>query len=451
MLGWIIKCIENLPGKGEVGTAQLPAQELDNKLNNLMISTDPPYYDNTGYADLSDYFYIWMRRNLREVYPNIFATSLTPKLSELVVVPYRHDGDESAAKKFFEDGMLEVCKNLYNYARADIPVTIYYAYKQQDNQENDGTASSGWETMLNAIIKSGFMITGTWPMRTERPTALKKDLNALSSSIILVCRKRDKDTGAASLGEFMNELDNKFAAAISTLQASNISPVDLQQAAIGPGMAVYSKYNKVIGADGTPVTVRDALKIINNRLDKLLGVDTGEFDAGTLFCIELYKLNGYDAMKFGEAQVIANAKNIVIDTLKDIGAVDAGGGEVRLRHREEYFDANAIKYKTWKDIAQELIKKCGNNIWCLTQLFAYALKVGGGEACGWLLWAAVNNNVPGEKIKSLAYRLYSLNEHKNDAQESLAYNSLVAYWQTIKQEADKHKSENNSGEQLSMF
>ena len=448
----VIECINILPSKGEGIAMQFPAQEFDESLKNLMISTDPPYYDNIGYADLSDYFYTWLRRNLHDVYPDVLSYMATPKSDELIAAPYRHGGDMQAAKNFFEQGMSQVCKNLYSYARDDIPVTIYYAYKQQDSREDDGTASSGWETMLNAIINAGFMITGTWPMRTELVTGLKKNVSALSSSIILVCRKRDKNVGSISRGEFMAELDREFKPAVAKLQQGSISPVDMAQSAIGPGMAVYSKYEHVINnADGTSLTVRAALKIINDKLDKLLDPEADNVDKETLFCIELYKLKGYAALKAGDADVLARAKNVSLKPLDDKGILEEQGGEVKLIRREDFnCDIKAIaRDNLWLQKAPALIKGREGNIWFLTQLLVHALKEGGGLASGWILWAIINSadgSAKADKIKSLAYRLYNIADRMGDSQETLAYNSLVSYWPSIEKAAKEHKD--TSGQQV---
>ena len=199
-----------------------------------MVSSDPPYYDNIGYADLSDFFYVWMRQSLKDTYPKLFRTMLVPKAEELVATPYRFEGSTEKARDFFEDGMLHTCQQIYQYAREDIPVTIYYAYKQSDTDEDSKTASTGWETMLSAIIRAGFAITGTWPMRTEMANrSIASGTNALASSIVLVCRKRGRCTPDHPPG-LIAELKRELRPALQKLQRSNIAPVDLAQSAIGP-------------------------------------------------------------------------------------------------------------------------------------------------------------------------------------------------------------------------
>ena len=265
-LGWIYKVLERLDVNISGNAKQLDAQN-DCGLRKVMVSTDPPYYDNIGYADLSDFFYVWLRQSLKTSFPKLFRTFQVPKKEELVATPYRFEGNAQKAKTFFEDGMFHTCQRIYEYSREEIPVTIYYAYKQSDSAEEETsrqTASTGWETMLTAIIKAGFTITGTWPMRTERPArTLSIGTNALASSIVLVCRKRPTDAPACTRRNFVNELHRELIPALKKLQSGSIAPVDLAQSAIGPGMAVFSKYSQVLESNGTPMTVRNALAVIN--------------------------------------------------------------------------------------------------------------------------------------------------------------------------------------------
>ena len=261
MLEWVFKSASLFPATANGDVRQFDAQS-DCGLRNIMVSTDPPYYDNIGYADLSDFFYVWMRQAFKQTYPNLFRTMLVPKAEELVATPYRFDGSVEKARDFFEDGMLHTCQQIHQYAREDIPVTIYYAYKQSDTDtgENEAkTASTGWETMLSAVIRAGFAITGTWPMRTEMSNrSIASGTNALASSIVLVCRKRPEDAPMVTRRSFIAELKRELRPALQKLQRSNIAPVDLAQSAIGPGMGVYSKYSKVLESDGTPMTQRAA-------------------------------------------------------------------------------------------------------------------------------------------------------------------------------------------------
>ena len=281
MLGWVVKSIGILPTTSCGVVTQFDAQS-DYGLQNIMISTDPPYYDNIAYADLSDFFYVWMRQSLKDIYPALFRTMLVPKAEELVATPYRFGGSTEKARIFFEDGMVSACMQMYASAADDIPVTIYYAFKQRDTDENDATASTGWETMLAAIIRAGFCITGTWPIRTELSNRMTgRDANALASSIVLVCRKRPADAPICTRRDFLTALKRELRPALVNLQQSNIAPVDMAQSAIGPGMAVYSRYAQVLEADGTPMTVRTALQIINQELDQY------DFLCGTLYAVRI--------------------------------------------------------------------------------------------------------------------------------------------------------------------
>lgn len=300
MIEWVIRSTQNLPASRNGHAIQADAQS-DCGLRNIMISTDPPYYDNIGYADLSDFFYVWMRQSLRDTYPELFSTMLVPKVEELIATPYRHDGSVEKAKRFFEDGMLSACKQMYRYAQEDVPVTIYYAYKQSDSDDR-GTASSGWETMLGAIVNAGFAITGTWPMRTEMANrSIASGTNALASSIVLVCRKRPEDAPQTTRRNLIAALRRELRPALQKLQSSNIAPVDLAQSAIGPGMGVFSRYRRVLEADGSVMTVRSALQVINEEVDLYFNEQVGSLDAASRFCVDLYTQCAYNNIKYGEA------------------------------------------------------------------------------------------------------------------------------------------------------
>lgn len=406
-----------LSGQFESSVKQYDAQRHCG-LQNVMISTDPPYYDNIGYADLSDFFYVWMRRSLRNTYPEIFETMLAPKAEELIATPYRHEGSVEKAKKFFEDGMLSACKQMYLYALGDIPVTVYYAYKQSDSDDN-GTASSGWETMLSAIIKAGFAITGTWPIRTEMKTRqISQGTNALASSIVLVCRKRSADAPSATRRNLVNQLRRELRPALQKLQESNIAPVDLAQSAIGPGMGVFSRYSKVLEADGTPMTVRSALKIINEEIDLYFNEQDSDMDPASRFCVDLYTQNAFNDIKYGEAEILATAKSTSIPMMAAHGVLYAKAGIVHLIDRSEM---------TEKVDANE---QC---VWMLTQQLTQAMAKGGIEACAKILKDIFGSN--GERAKDLAYRLYTIAERRNWTNEAYAYNALVVAWPDIQARA----------------
>lgn len=414
MLEWIYKCIERLPSHGKGVSSQFDAQS-DCGLRNIMISTDPPYYDNIGYADLSDFFYVWMRKSLKLTYPKVFHTMLVPKSEELVATPYRFDGSTKKARDFFEDGMFNTCCQLYQYAREDIPVTIYYAFKQSETDTDEATASTGWETMLSAIIRAGFAITGTWPMRTERGVrTIAQGTNALASSIVLVCRKRPQGARSVTRREFINALHREMRPALTKLQSANIAPVDLAQSAIGPGIGVFSRYKSVLESDGQPMGVRAALQIINQELDAFYNEQEGELDRESRFCVELFSQYAFNNIKFGDADILARAKNTSVQALAEHGVMMAAKGQVRLLTREE------IPEKV--DAHEECT-------WLLTQQLAHAMETGGVTACATIVKDIFGSNA--ENAKALAYRLYTICERKNRAQEGFAYNNLVVAWPDI--------------------
>lgn len=421
-----------IPDRGNIcETKQFDAQS-DCGLRNIMISTDPPYYDNIGYADLSDFFYVWMRQSLKDTYPDLFSTMLVPKTEELIATPYRHGGSTEAAKVFFEEGMLSACKQIHQYAREDIPVTIYFAYKQSDT-DVDGAVSSGWETMLSAVIKAGFAITGTWPMRTERSgRMISNGTNALASSIVLVCRKRAEDAPPTTRRNLINQLRRELRPALQKLQASNIAPVDLSQSAIGPGMGVFSRFRQVLEADGTPMSVRSALKIINEEIDLYFNEQVGDMDAASRFCVDLYTQNAFNNIKYGEAEVLATAKSTSIPMMASHGVLYAKAGIVHLTDRTELPKA--------VDPREECI-------WLLTQQLTQAMAKGGIEACAQILVDIFGSN--GERAKDLAYRLYTIAERKNWANEAYAYNALVVAWPDIQARAAALKE--IQPEQLDLF
>lgn len=408
-----------LPGKAK----QFDAQS-DNGLRDIMVSTDPPYYDNISYADLSDFFYVWIRQTLKDTYPKLFRTMLVPKVEELIATPYRFDGSKEKARDFFEDGMYKSFRQVYVYARDDVPVTIYYAFKQSESGEGkDGnqTASTGWETMLSAIIRAGFAITGTWPMRTESPgRSIAQGTNALASSIVLVCRKRAADAPVCTRRNFINELKRELKPALQKLQRSNIAPVDLAQSAIGPGMGVYSRFSKVLEADGTPMGVRRALQIINQELDIFFSEQDGELDRDSRFCVDMYSQFAFNDMNFGAADTLARAKNTSVEKLVGRGVLYAQKGVVHLRTREEI---------------SERVQSSEQLIWLLTQQLTHAMETGGVAACAQIVAPIFGSN--GEQAKSLAYRLYTLAERKGWAQEAYVYNALVIAWPEIQSKADE--------------
>lgn len=410
------------------------------RLRNIVISSDPPYYDNIGYADLSDFFYVWLRRSLRKTYPQLFRTMLVPKAEELVATPYRFDGSKAKARDFFEDGMFKTCCQLYQYARKEVPVTIYYAYKQNesDEGENDSqTASTGWETMLSAIIQAGFAITGTWPMRTERGNRTNAmDTNALASSIVLVCRKRLENAPSITRRNFLAELKRELRDALAKLKSSNIAPVDMAQAAIGPGMGVYSRYAKVMEADGSAMGVRTALQVINAELDAYFSEQDGALDAESRFCVDLYTQFAFNHMKFGEADVLARAKNTSVEKLASMGLVYAEKGVVHLQERTDLPELKVSRFTA---------DRC---LWMLTQYLIQSMDTGGIEACAWLV---VEFSASAERARDLAYRLFSLAERKGWNAEAYAYNSLVVAWPDIQRKAAELRAARRAAKQGSLI
>ena len=388
----------------------------------LLISTDPPYYDNIGYADLSDFFYIWLRRSLRRVYPDIFNMMLVPKAEELVAAPHRFGGDKSKAEAHFLTGLEEAFHLMRRCAHPEYPMTIYYAFKQSETDEKDGgVASTGWETMLKGLLKAGFQITGTLPMRTERPVGMKGAINALASSIVLVCRPRPDDAGMVTRRELISALRRELPDALRRLQQGNIAPVDLAQAAIGPGIAVFSRYRNILDADGTPMRVRTALQIINAELDAYFAAQEGDLDSDTRFCTAWFEQHGMVAAAFGEADVLARAKNSSVSGVAESGVLQARSGKVRLLSCDEYPDdwdpASDSRLNTWK-CAQYLIR---------------ALDQGGEVEAGRL--ANRLGGGPSEDARGLAYRLYAICERKGWAQEAVAYNTLVTSWSHVQAQA----------------
>jgi len=344
-----------------------------------------------------------------------------PKAEELIASPYRFDNGFQEAKLFFENGMLQTFQQINTYARDDVPVTVYYAFKQSEGDDSGNTSSTGWETMLSAIIQAGFSITGTWPIRTEREVrTIASGSNALASSIVLVCRKRPADAPICTRRDFINTLKQKLKPALQKLQASNIAPVDLAQSAIGPGMGVYSRFSKVLEADGTPMSVRSALQIINQELDLYFSEQDGELDRDSRFCVDLYTHYAFNDVKFGEADVLARAKNTSVEKLAARGVLYAQKGVVRLLDREE------IPEKIDKEI-----------IWLLTQQLTRALEKDGVLGAAKIV-ADIFTSEP-EQAKALAYRLFQIAERKGWAQEAYAYNSLVIGWPEVQSKAAELK------------
>ena len=426
--GSFLQCLSRIPDtltflplQTANGAARQFDAQSDNGMRGILVSTDPPYYDNIGYADLSDFFYVWLRQSLRRTYPKLFSTMLVPKHEELVATPYRENRGKEGARTFFEEGMFSTFKQVYKYARKDVPVTIYYAFKQSETETKnnvESTASTGWETMLSAIIRAGFSITGTWPIKTESAgRAISQGTNALASSIVLVCRKRPEDAPMCTRRDFVMALKRELHSALDELRSSNIAPVDLAQSAIGPGIGVYSRFSQVLEADGSPMTVRAALQVINQEIDAYFSDQYVELDRESRFCVGLYTQKAFDAIAFGEADVLARAKNVSIEGLAAKGLLASAKGQVHLLDRSEVSDRVSFTLPTW----------------LLTQQLTHALEEGGVTACAKLLVGALGGKADG--AKALAYRLFTIADKKNWQQEAFAYNSLVTAWPEIQSKA----------------
>jgi putative DNA methylase len=414
-VGWIVKVIETSLSGAILGDATQLDARVQEMSQRRVVSTDPPYYDNIGYADLSDFFYVWLRRSLRPVFPDLFATLAVPKAEELIASPYRHGG-KTQAETFFLDGMTQAMHRLAAQAHSAFPVTIYYAFKQSET-EREGTASTGWETFLDAVIRAGFAISGTWPMRTELGNRMVgSGTNALASSIVLVCRPRAASAPAATRREFAAALKRELPPALRHLQQGNIAPVDLAQAAIGPGMAVYTRYAKVLDAEGRPLTVREALALINQTLDECLAEQESDFDADSRWALAWFEQHGFAEGAYGVAEVLCTALATSVAGLAASGIVESGRGKVRLLKPEElpadWDPTRDARVNAW-EIVHQLIR-------------AHA---SGGDAAAAALVRQLGARA--EAARELAYRLYTLCERKKRAADALAYNGLVQAWPEI--------------------
>ena len=423
---WVAEAIEDLPRVSSTATVrQENAIHATAGVDALVVSTDPPYYDNIGYADLSDFFYVWLRRSLAGIYPDLFGTLLVPKAQELVATPYRFGGDQEKAQDFFEQGLRQASQRIREVAHPVYPVTVYYAFKQSESGDDEGAddngeavaVSTGWETMLEALIHPGFQITGTWPMRTERSgRSMSIGTNALASSIVLVCRPRPDDAPLTTRRDFLNALKRELPPALRDLQRGNIAPVDLAQASIGPGMAIYSRYSRVLEADGSAMSVRTALALINQALDAYLAEQEGEYDADTRWALAWFEQFGFEEGPFGDAETLSKAKNTSVGGMVEAGILSARAGKARLLRREElaadWNPATDRRLTVW-EVAQYLIRTMQEK----------------GEPAAAELLAKVGGL--GESARDLAYRLYTICERKGWAQEALPYNGLVVAWSDV--------------------
>jgi len=425
-VGWVAEAVASSPVDASGTARQHDATRATNDAVEPMVSTDPPYYDNVPYADLSDFFYVWLRRSLGGIYPELFGTLLTPKAAELVADSTRYGGREPA-RSHFEDGLATAFERLRAVADPSVPVTVYYAFKQaeSDDDNDDGSiavASTGWETMLEGLLASGFAIDGTWPMRSELANRMRSlGSNALASSIVLVCRSRAADAGITTRKDFVASLKRELPEALRTLQHGNIAPVDLAQSAIGPGMAVFSRYARVLEPDGSAMRVRTALGLINAVLDEILAEQEGEFDPDTRWAIAWYEQHGMKDAEYGVAETLSKAKNTSVGGLVEAGIVAAARGRVRLLARDEY-DAD------WDPARDRRVPA-----WEATQRLVRVLLADGEAAAGELLGRLGGL---GDTARDLAYRLYGVAERKGWTEEARAYNALVVAWTDLSRGAE---------------
>jgi len=426
---YVADCIKVITaGSNKSGSAsQIDAASGANGINNLLVSTDPPYYDNIGYAALSDFFYVWLRRTIGSLYPELFSTLLVPKMPELTASPERFDGDREKAKNHFESGFRKAFSALREKMDSCFPLTVYYAFKQADEEsgveEEDGgdiiDLTTGWETLLEALVSSGFQITATWPVRASQAWRLRSmGSNALASYIVLACRQRPADAPQTGSTQFRQELKRTLPAALRHLQQGNIAPVDFAQAAIGPGMAVYSSYSRILESSGKPMTVRTALGLINQTLTEVLSELEDDFDADTRWALVWFEQHGFDAGDFGDAELLSKAKVTSVAGLVKAGIVLSKGSSVRLLRPEEL-------PKDWDPVTDKRL-----TVWEMTH---HLLRVYYHEKAGDATTAVLLKKLgsAGDVARDLAYRLFSFCEKKKMSQDALAYNALVLGWPEI--------------------
>lgn len=433
------KAIKNLPAAKQGIAFQQDITGMLWQSQSTIICCDPPYYDNIGYADLSDYFYIWLRRSLREYVPSLFGLMLVPKEEELVATPFRH-GTKKKAETFFLNGMKAAMQGMANASHPAFPVVIYYAFKQSKTTSS-GTASTGWETFLEAVIQAGFVITATWPMHTESSTRMiSRDTNALASSIVLVCRKRELNAPEVSRREFLRELRTTMPAALEDMiggksDQSPIPPADLPQATIGPGMGVFSRYAAVLEADGSPMSVHTALTIINKEKDAYFFDAEEDLDADSRFCLTWFELHGWQAGPYGEAESVAKGRGTSVSGVAGAGVLESQRGKARLLRPEEYPQPWAPENDTRLPI------------WEALHYLVQAFQEGGNKAAGRLLARCRSLTDP---MRHLAYRQYTYCERNGRAADARLYNELVSAWIDVETAADAPENQKIE-KQLKLF
>ena len=419
-LQYISRAIAHTPAAAKSEAVQISA--MSRGYAGLVVSTDPPYYDNIGYSDLSDYFYVWLRKSLRTIHPSVVGTMLTPKADELVANPYRHGGKQGA-EKFFIEGFNSVFHRIReDDANPDVPMTVYYAYKQQDSGK-DGTSSTGWHTLLDGLIQSGWEITATWPMRSElKNRMLSQGTNALASSILLACRPRPAEARAVARRAFVAALKSELPEALRTLMQGAIAPVDLAQAAIGPGISVFSRYAKVREADGSDMSVRDALQLINATLDEVLGEQESDLDSDTRFAVRWYRQYGWQADSSGIADQLARSSDTSLAELQRGGIFEAKGGKARLLSPTQLNEE-------WDPAADEHV-----SVWEATVRLAAVLAKDGVDKVAELL-PAVGEKVSLDAVKELGFLLFHEAEKNKDTDDAILFNGLVSSWGDLNEQA----------------
>ena len=423
-LKWVAKAVERVPADCSGVARQLSADARD--YSGVVVSTDPPYYDNIGYSDLSDFFYVWLRRCLQDVHPSLVSTMLTPKAEELVANPYRHDGKEQAAE-FFVNGFNTVFGRIRQGANPNVPMTVYYAYKQQDNGK-DGKTSTGWHTLLDGLIGAGWEVTATWPVRSELTNRmLSQGTNALASSIVLACRPRPDDAPTTTQRAFVQRMKAELPDALRTLMQGDIAPVDLAQAAIGPGIAVFSRYARVRSASGKDIGAREALELINRTLDEVLGEQESDFDPDTRFAVRWYRQYGWRSEHSGIADQLARTTQTSIAELQRGGIFTTAGGKGRLLSIRE-LDA------AWDPESDSRL-----SIWEATLRLAALLESEGIEKVAGLA-AKLPAAIPLPAIKELGFLLFHEAERKGDGEDAQALNALVTSWGDVSLKARQHPS-----------
>ncbi|MGW5674086.1 DUF1156 domain-containing protein [Streptomyces sp. NPDC003860] len=422
------RTIDALPAAGIGRVQQADARTVDISAGPV-INTDPPYYDNIGYADLSDFFYVWLRRSLGDIYPEVMSTILTPKEPELIATPLRHNGSRQAAERHFEQGFVETFTHMRAGHHPDFPLVVYYAFKQSETDNESGIASTGWETMLNGLIQAGWSVTGTWPVRTERAgRSVGIGTNALASSVVLACRPRHVTAGSTDRRGFLRALRSELPDKLRKLQEGNLAPVDLPQSAIGPGIAVFSRYSKVTEPDGTPMRVRTALGLINDVLADVLNEQEGEFDQDTRWAIRWFEQFQWSKGTFGDAETLAKAYNVSVKGLQDAHITASGDSKVWLMAPadlpESYDPETDSRISVW-EAAMHLSRV----------LDGKGAQSGVGPAGELLAGIRARGEFDEDAIRDLAHLLYSICDRRRWSESGQRFNNLASAWSDLQTEA----------------